>query len=92
MFRKLLQYFRRKKDIPEVLEANVNKMPKELHVLIQKTPNGFYAIKIKNLSGCVTQARNPQELVEMVNDAVYTYFDIPEKYQAKVGIYCPRGN
>ena len=89
MFQKIFQLFHHKKIVPEVLEANINKMPKQLHILIEKTPNNYYFVKIKNLSGCTTQARNSHELVEMVNDAVYTYFDIPEKYQAQVGSYNP---
>jgi predicted RNase H-like HicB family nuclease len=35
---------------------------------------------VNNLPGCQTQANTGQELFEMVNDAVYTYLDVPSQY------------
>jgi len=63
-------------------------LPSKITVHIQKTEEGLYA-KILELPNCNTQADNFVELIDMVNDAVFSYLDIPEKYQGKLGYYAP---
>ena len=84
----LKQLFKRYEILPEVLYALKYKLPDKIEVEIKEVDDGYYA-KIKNLPGCSTQAKSPQELFEMVNDAVYTYFEIPEIYQPYVQAYIP---
>ena len=80
---------RTKEIVPEVLQAIQWKLPDQLEVEIKKSDTGgFYAI-VKNLPGCITQADSGQELYEMINDAVYTYFQVPKEYTPYVNIYTP---
>jgi len=46
-------------------------------------------VEILSLPGCFTQAENGEELFVMVNDAVYTYFDIPVEYFSFLPRYFP---
>ena len=63
-------------------------LPSKLEVEIGQEDGGLWA-KIKNLPGCHTQADNFVELIEMVNDAVFTYFEVPEGMRDKFGFYIP---
>ena len=84
-----LRFFRKKEILPEVLQAINWKLPDSLDVEIKESENGgFYAV-IKNIPGCITQADSGQELYEMVNDAVHTYFEIPKAYIPFVRSYIP---
>ena len=85
----LAKFFRKKEIIPEVLYAIKYKLPDNVEVEIKEEKDGNYFAKIKSLPGCITQARNPLELFEMVNDAIYTYFDVPEQYQPYLKMYIP---
>lgn len=64
-------------------------MPNQLTLDIHKTEEGFWA-KIKELPHCYTQAKDFFELIEMVNDSIYTYLDIPDKFRKLVGFYLPK--
>lgn len=65
-----------------------NMLPDYLTVTISKSEDGFYA-KIKELKHCQTQADSYAELLAMINDAIYTHFDIPEEYREHVDTYYP---
>jgi len=71
---------KREEIIPEALIALKGKFPDALEVEVKPSKDGGYVAKIKNLKGCITQAEDGQELFEMVNDAVYTYLDVPPQY------------
>lgn len=64
-------------------------MPDKLTLEIHKTEEGFWA-KVKELPHCYTQAKNFFELLEMANDSIYTYLDIPNKFRKMVGFYLPK--
>ena len=70
----------KKEIIPEVLTALRRKIPDGIDVVIKKSEDGGYFAIIENLPGCITQAETGQELFGMVNDAIYTYLDIPSEY------------
>lgn len=73
----------------ESLQHYKSLLPRQITVITTKTKEGFVA-EIKELSHCYTQADNFFELIEMVNDAVFTYFDVPKKYLRDMGIvYLP---
>ena len=74
---------------PEVIVAIKGKLPDGILVKFHKSKDGGYWAEIKNLPGCITQAKNGQELFEMVNDAVYTYYDVPEEYLPYIQTYLP---
>lgn len=86
MFKKLLGYDRVD---PDVLFALEWKRPDSIKVLIKKTDNGYFA-KVVSLDGnVVTQAGTGIKLVEMVNDAIYDYLEIPVQYRDKLGYFMP---
>ncbi len=72
----------------KLLKKYRNLLPQEITVLIRKTKLGFVA-EVKEFAYCYTQAVDFAELVEMVNDAVFTYLDIPEKHRGELGMYLP---
>lgn len=65
----------------EIKEVNklIERFPRKISVAVEKYRDGFVAV-IKNFPGCATQGSSFSELIEMVNDAVRSYFEIPEKY------------
>jgi predicted RNase H-like HicB family nuclease len=67
------------------------KRPDVISVLIEKDENGGYFAKITNFNGdnVVTQAQTGRELVEMVNEAMYDYLDIPQQYREYLGYFMP---
>lgn len=64
-------------------------LPSKLNVEIYRAQEGGFWAKVKNIPGCVTQGENFLELVEMINDAVFLYFDVPEKFRKFLGYYVP---
>ncbi|MDP3646294.1 MAG: hypothetical protein Q8R25_04365 [bacterium] len=68
------------------------KLPARISVRILNEDGGFWA-KITTpdgkLSNCYTQADTIPDLVSMINDAVKTHFDVPEKIREEVGFYVP---
>ena len=73
------------KDLQFYKELMLHKLTVEIH----KTDEGFWA-KVKELSHCYTQANDFSGLIEMVNDAIYTYLEIPDKFRKEVGFYLPK--
>ncbi len=41
--------------------------------------DGWIIATSEDLPGFVTEARDPQELLEMINDGILTYFDVPRR-------------
>jgi predicted RNase H-like HicB family nuclease len=68
------------------------KFPDNLFVEIEPFDDGEgYYIRVKNLEGCNTSTRSKdsKDIFEMINDAVYTYLEIPEDYQPFMPTYLP---
>ena len=53
-------------------------IPDSVDLNIRLTSDGWFVVTSPALPGLVTQARNQEELIEMVNDAILTYFDVPK--------------
>lgn len=66
-----------------------SQLPTSIEVRIGKSKDGGCWVKILSLPGCFTQAKNAEELFVMVNDAVFTYLDIPEDYFPFLPRYFP---
>ncbi|MBU3964549.1 hypothetical protein KJ562_02420 [Patescibacteria group bacterium] len=65
-------------------------LPQKIAVLVHKEGNGFWAeIKGRGLENCHTQAENFNELIKMVNDAIFDYLEIPLKVRKDLGFYLP---
>lgn len=54
-------------------------IPDQLDFLIEITNDGWFIAESKNFPGLFTQARSKEELLDMVNDAILTYFGVPKK-------------
>lgn len=65
-------------------------LPQKLTVEIHRSKDGGFWAKIKNLPYCYTQAKSFLELIDMVNDAVYTHLGIPNRFRGKLGYYLPK--
>ncbi|MGB7958193.1 MAG: type II toxin-antitoxin system HicB family antitoxin [Minisyncoccia bacterium] len=78
-------------DQKKLLEINKLRglFPKVLEVGIKRSENGGFVAAIKTLPGCATQADSFSELIEMVNDAARTYFEIPQKLSPYMPTYLP---
>lgn len=67
-------------------------LPARVVVNVENTDEGLWA-KVSTpdgrLSNCYTQAANAVELVVMINDAIFTHFEIPENIRKNVGFYVP---
>jgi len=66
-----------------------SQLPASINVRIGRSKDGGCWVKILSLPGCFTQAKDAEELFVMVNDAVFTYFDIPESYFSFLPRYFP---
>ena len=64
-------------------------LPEMITVETQITDEGLIA-RIKEFPHCHTQAENSAELIDMVNDAVFTYLEVPTHVAKQLGIiYLP---
>lgn len=81
----------------EEIAAYQHKIPRDImvaHVIDKDT--GKYVARISEVDGKVvkgailTEAKNANELVEMVNDAVFTYLDIPERIRPSLPRMLPK--
>ncbi len=63
--------------------------PRSIEVEVSVTQDGKLIADVKDYPGCYTQANNLHELIDMVNDAIYTMFEIPQKYYSEMPSYTP---
>jgi len=54
-------------------------IPRTLNLQIRFTEDGWFVATVPELPGLLTQARSQEELLDMINDAVLTYFDVPKR-------------
>jgi predicted RNase H-like HicB family nuclease len=54
-------------------------LPVTLDLNVKLTPEGWFVATSPDLPGMVTQAKSKDDLIEMINDAVLTYFDVPKR-------------
>ncbi|MEK7565359.1 MAG: hypothetical protein AAB394_00155 [Patescibacteria group bacterium] len=70
-------------------------LPTRVIVNVENTGDGLWA-KVSTpdgrLSNCYTQATNAVELVVMINDAIFTHFEIPVNLRKSIGFYVPLSN
>jgi len=78
-------------DIKEIQEINKLRelFPSKIAVSVERSDNGDFLATIHTFKGLFTEGRSFSELMEMVNDAVKTYFEIPEKYIPYMPNYVP---
>ncbi len=61
--------------------------PRAIQVQVFRSQSGGYVAEITSFEKCRTQGETLSELIEMVNDAIYTYLEIPRKYLPFMPIY-----
>ena len=71
----------------------VNKLrdlfPREINVSVSRSGEGVFLARVNTFKGIFTEGKTFLELMEMINDAVRTYFEIPEKYLSYMPSYIP---
>jgi len=72
----LIRLFFPQKD-PQYIKREYN-IPDSINWKIELNESGLVATS-EELPGLVTNAKNPVELLEMINDAVLEYYDVPKK-------------
>jgi len=74
----------------EVLFALSWKVPDSLDIVINESDGSYFA-KITSFANdnVVTQANTGLELVEMVNEALYDYLEVPSQYRRELGFFLP---
>jgi len=65
-------------------------LPRKLSVEIYRAQEGGFWAKVRGLPGCNTQGDDFIDLIAMINDAVFTYFDVPQKMRSALGYYVPQ--
>ncbi len=63
--------------------------PQEITVSVRRSEDGGFSAEILSYPRTLTEGETFSELLEMLNDALYTYFDIPEKYVSFMPTYLP---
>lgn len=63
--------------------------PKEISISIARDESGTFLAQIDTFKGLATEGNSFSELIEMVNDAVKTYFEIPREFLPYMPNYVP---
>jgi predicted RNase H-like HicB family nuclease len=61
--------------------------PKQLAVQVARSADGGFVAAVISIPGAQTQAESFSELLDMINDAIRTFFEIPAKYLAYMPTY-----
>lgn len=61
-----------------ILVKKQYKLPNALNLNFKFSQDGWFVVTSPDLPGFITEAKSKDELIEMVNDAVLTYFDVPK--------------
>jgi hypothetical protein len=54
-------------------------IPDKIDFKIEFCMDGWMILTSEQLPGLITEGRDPKNLLEMFNDAVLTYYDVPKK-------------
>jgi predicted RNase H-like HicB family nuclease len=63
--------------------------PQEINVSVSRSGEGTFLARVNTFRGIFTEGKTFFELMEMINDAIQTYFEIPEKYASYMPSYIP---
>jgi predicted RNase H-like HicB family nuclease len=63
------------------MQSTINSLDnRSINFFIEQNPNGAWVAQSTNIDGIMSGSKDPQEIPEMLKDAVFTYFEIPPKY------------
>lgn len=90
----MFNLFKKGEVIPQSLIAYKWRCPDKIEVSIKPSKgggykDGGYIVYVNDLPGCIAQAESGEEIFEMVNDAIYTYLEIPSHYQLYMPTFIP---
>lgn len=54
-------------------------IPEKIDYKIRLTKDGWFVVTSPQYPGLITQGRNGEEILDMVNDAILTYFNVPRE-------------
>lgn len=77
-----------KKDIEKIIHLR-GLFPPKIEVKVRRSVDGGFYAEVLNSPGCFTEADTLSELIEMVNDAMRSYFEIPQIYISYMPNYLP---
>lgn len=77
-----------KKDTGSIKDLR-SKFPARISVKVSRSEDGGFIAEILSFRGCLTQGDTLSELVEMVNDCVKTYLNVPQKFFQYMPTYFP---
>jgi len=70
----------------EALECYLTRLPKDISVKWRRDERGFIVGKIiVNDNEFVTQGKDAKDFIEMVNDTIFSVYEIPTEYINKIG-------
>jgi len=78
-----------KKEATKKIKTLRGLFPSEITVKVHRSQDGKYCAEIITYKGCFTESETFSGLIEMVNDAIKTYFEIPSKYFSFMPDYLP---
>jgi predicted RNase H-like HicB family nuclease len=64
--------------MPHQIKAKYG-IPDKINYKLRLTEDGWFVVTSPDYPGLITQGRNGPEILDMVNDAVLTYFNVPRK-------------
>lgn len=74
-------------------EDIIKELPRSICLSVIKSKDGGFCAEITIQKDVLfTEAETFPELVYMINDAIYTYFEIPRKYLSSMPTYLPLTN
>jgi predicted RNase H-like HicB family nuclease len=65
------------------------RFPYAISVRVRRSADGGFVADFTDFPGLCTEAETFSELIDMVNDAVWTYFEVPGKYRSFMPNYIP---
>ncbi len=77
LFKHIAKYFFPQRDV--TLVKKKYHLPEIINLNFKFSQDGWFVVTSPDLPGFVTEAKNKDELIDMVNDAVLTYFDVPRR-------------
>lgn len=54
-------------------------LPESINFSLKVNPDGWFVVTMPDHPGLITQANSHESLMEMVNDAILTYYDVPKR-------------
>ena len=77
---KIKNFFVKPNLSPEAFEAYFQRLPEAIEVHWERDGDMIIGRVVIGEQEFYTQGRNPKNFIEMVNDAIYTLYDIPFEY------------